>query len=158
MNRTKLLTIAVIGLFLLNLGMLGFLFFSKPIEPLQTEHKSKGEGPKKVIIERLHFDVSQQKQYQLLINAHKNNTEKLHNASKKMHDELFSTLKTEPVNELKADSIIQALSDNQKAIEELNFDHFKSIKGLCKSEQVKDFNILVDELGHLFAPKGRPGF
>jgi protein CpxP len=157
MNRTKLLTIAVIGLLLLNSGILGMLFLNKPPRPPHGEMlQPNGEGPKMIIIERLHFDESQQKQYQILIDEHRGKTKELNRASREMHDELFSLLKTENINKSKADSIIQQIADNQKAIEHLNFDHFQEIKSICKSEQVKDFEILVSELGELFAPKGAP--
>jgi periplasmic protein CpxP/Spy len=155
MNRTKLLTIAVIGLLLLNLGMIGVLFFTKPEFPMMDQGP-RGEGPKKIIIERLHFDEQQQKEYELLVNEHKSKTQELHTASRAMHDELYLLLKSEPVDESKASSIIQSIADNQKSVEELNLNHFQKIKALCKPEQIKDFNLLVDDLGKLFAPKGPP--
>ena len=50
MKKPKLLTIAVVGLLLLNLGMITmFLFKGKP--PRHEDGK-QGEGPKKIIIER----------------------------------------------------------------------------------------------------------
>ena len=159
MNRTKLLTIAVIGLLLLNLGVLGMMFFSKPPHPPmppQMNGGPRGEGPKQIIIERLHFDAMQQKDYELLVTEHHNKTDELHEASKKMHDQLFSFLKEGAENKTQSDSLIMEIANNQKAIENLNFDHFNAIKKLCKGEQVNDFNKLVDELGMLFAPKGPP--
>lgn len=158
MNRTKLLTIAVTGLLLLNFGILGVMFFGKPSHPpMHPPHGGpKGEGPKQIIIERLHFDEMQQKEYELLIVDHKTKTDELHEASKKLHDELFSLLKGDTINQQQSDSLKLEIANNQKAIEDLNFDHFNAIKKLCKGEQVGDFNELVDELGRLFAPKGRP--
>jgi Spy/CpxP family protein refolding chaperone len=155
MNRTKLLTIAVIGLLIINLGTLGMMFLAKSVHPMHPEGPN-GEGPKKIIIERLHFDEQQQQKYQLLVDEHMDKTKELHNESRGMHDELFVLLKEEPVDKTKADSMIQSIANNQKAIEQLNFEHFQKIKMLCKPEQVKEFNSLVDELGELFAPKGRP--
>lgn len=116
----------------------------------------KGEGPKQIIIERLHFDVTQQKDYELLIIDHKSKTDELHEASKNLHDELFSLLKGDTINQRESDSLILEIANNQKAIEDLNFDHFNAIKKLCKGEQVALFNELVNDLGRLFAPKGRP--
>lgn len=158
MNRTKLLTIAVIGLLLLNFGILAVMFFGKPShQPMYPPHDGpKGEGPKQIIIERLHFDAMQQKDYELLVVEHRNKTNELHEASKKLHDELFSLLKGETINQRERDALIMEIANNQKAIEYLNFDHFNAIKKLCKGEQVGYFNELVGDLGQLFGRKGPP--
>jgi len=158
MNKTKLLTIAIIGLLLLNFGILGVMFFGKsPHPPMHPPQGGpKGEGPKQIIIERLHFDSMQQKDYELLVVEHRNKTDELHEASKKLHDDLYSLLKNDSINQQQSDLLILEIADNQKAIENLNLDHFNAIKKLCKGEQVGHFNELVDELGRLFSPKGRP--
>ncbi|MDQ3046821.1 MAG: periplasmic heavy metal sensor [Bacteroidota bacterium] len=157
MNRTKLLTIAVVGLLLLNFGILGVIFFGKDSHPpIHGEHpKNKGEGPKQIIIDRLHFDEAQQADYELLVTEHRKRTEEMHEASKELHDHLFSLLKADTLNQQKRDSLILEIANNQKAIEELNFDHFYGIKKMCKGDQVALFNTLVDDLGRLFAPKGQ---
>jgi periplasmic protein CpxP/Spy len=159
MNRTKLLTIAVIGLLFLNLGTLGILFFSRPPHPpMPPEMRGgqRGEGPKQIMIERLHLDAIQQKAYELLITDHRTQTNDLREASQKMHDQLFSLLKETSENKIQTDSIITEIANNQKAIEHLNFDHFNAIKNLCKGTQLDDFNALAEELGNLFSPKPPP--
>lgn len=158
MNRTKLLTIAVIGLLLLNFGILGVMFFGKSSPPpMHPPHGGpKGEGPKQIIIERLHFDATQQKEYEVLVVEHRSTTDELHEASKELHDELFSLLKSDTINQRQSDILISEIANNQKTIEDLNFEHFNAIKKLCKGEQVALFDELVDDLGRLFAPKGHP--
>jgi periplasmic protein CpxP/Spy len=157
MSRIKLLTIAVLGLLLINIGTLGVLIMRKPPRPPHGEMPPpSGEGPKRLIIERLHFDDAQVKQYELFIDEHRKKTNELHDASREMHDQLFSLLKNDPVDKTKADSIIQQIADNQKAVDNLNFDHFQKIKSICKGDQIKDFNELAEELAELFAPKGPP--
>lgn len=157
MNRTKLLTIAVIGLLLINLGTLSVLIMHRPPHPPHGEMPPPpGEGPRQLIIDRLHFDDAQQKQYQLLIDEHRKKTNELHEASRGMHNDLYSLLKAEPADKAKADSIMLQIADNQKAIENLNFDHFQKIKAICKPDQIEDFNELADELAELFGPKGPP--
>jgi Spy/CpxP family protein refolding chaperone len=159
MNRTKLLTIAVIGLLLINLGTLGVLIMRKPPRPPHGEMPPPpppGEGPKQLIIDRLRFDDAQQKQYDVIIEEHKKKTNELHDASRDMHNQLYALLKTEPVDKAKADALIQQIADNQKAVDNLNFDHFQKIKSICKPDQVEDFNELAGELAALFGPKGPP--
>lgn len=148
MNRTKLLTIAVIGLLLINAGTLGVLLLRPAHHP--PMEGPRGEGPKRIIIERLHFDAQQQEAYQLLIDEHRQKMRELNEASRGLHDQLFVLLKETPADTAKADNFMQQIAANQLAIEQLNFDHFNKIKALCKGSQLNDFNELVNDLGQLF--------
>ncbi len=154
MNKTKLLSIAVIGLLILNFGTLAFLFF----KPAAQHHQPPGEGPKQLIIERLGFDAEQQKQYSILVDEHRSKMHALNRASRQMHDELYSQLKNQVPDKTKTDSIIQKIAENQTELDNLNVDHFQKIKTICKSDQLDKFNALVDDLTELFAPhhNGRP--
>ena len=73
-----------------------------------------------------------------------------------MHDELYSLLIENVIDKTKADSITQTIAENQKAIDNLNFDHFQKIKAICKDGQIENFNGLVLDLTHLFGPKNGP--
>ena len=70
MSKSKLLSIAVIGLLVINLGILAFLFTRKPPNPPKDGPGRSQEGPKKIIIERLHFDKDQAAQYEQIIKEH----------------------------------------------------------------------------------------
>jgi protein CpxP len=154
MNKTKLLTIAVVGLLILNLGMMGLFLFNG--KPPQHQGGPEGEGPKKIIIERLNFDEGQQKQYEGIITEHRSKTKELNKRSRDLHDELYSLLKNNTIDKTISDSLIKTITENQKAKEDLNFDHFQKIKAICKSDQLERFNGLVIDLTHLFSPKNGP--
>lgn len=147
MNKIKLLTIAVICLFLLNAGTLLFMFMSKP--PM---HGPGGEGPKQIIIDRLNFDESQQKKYSELVEDHRAKSKELNKNSRDLHNKLYELLKENVINKIEADSLIDVIADNQKAIDNLNLDHFQKIKSICKDKQLNLFDSLVDDLTHLFSP------
>ena len=154
MNKPKLLTIAVVGLLLLNLGMITmFLFKGKP--PRHEDGK-QGEGPKKIIIERLNFDEGQQQQYEVIITEHRSKIRELNKRSRDLHDQLYSLLKNNTIDKPISDSLIKTIAENQKAIDNLNFDHFQKIKAICKVSQIENFNGLVLDLTHLFGPKNGP--
>jgi protein CpxP len=156
MNRSKLLTIAVIGLLIINLGTLAFLFSGSISHPVHDHRPPRGEGPKRIIIERLDFDELQQKEYESSIEEHRSETRRLNHLSRKLHNELFSLLKNEGGYQAGADAIIEKIALNQKAIDHLNFNHFQKIRSICKGPQVQKFNELADDLAHLFAPEGPP--
>lgn len=149
MEKTKLLTITVIGLLLLNFFTLGFLFLNG------NEHRPPREGrpePKEIIIEKLHLDANQQKEYDKLIEWHKGEIRKLDGNIREAKNELYSQLNKTVVNVKAKDSLIALINLNQKQVEETHFKHFEDIKKLCHPDQMENFNDLTEELGSLFSP------
>ena len=62
MDKIKLLTFSVIGLLVLNIGVICFLFFKRP----HLENINQGNNtrtPKEIIIKKLHFDANQINKY-----------------------------------------------------------------------------------------------
>jgi hypothetical protein len=154
MERTRLLTITIIGLLLLNFATLGFLFMSGPKGHKRPNDKAEGRpDPREIIIERLHFDVNQQKEYDKIIQWHKGEIKILDKNLRSVKNELYAQLKQPQVDVKIKDSLIAAINGNQKQIEEIHFKHFIAIKKLCHKDQMEDFNELTEELGRIFAPK-----
>jgi hypothetical protein len=151
MDKTKLLTITVIGLLLLNFFTLGFLFFKG-----QKAQRQGRPEPKEIIIEKLHFDVAQQKEYAKLIQWHRGEIRSLDGNIREVKNDLYSQLSQAEVNVKAKDSLITLLNSYQKQIEETHFKHFEDIKKLCHSDQLDDFNDLTEELGRIFSPNKPP--
>ena len=157
MNRTKLLTIAVLGLLVINLSTLIFMFANKP----GHHHRPKGdqphqnEGPKQLIIDFLNFDSSQQKQYEAIIKNHQVKSREIKKTLNELHELLYDELKNNSINKNKADSIIQKIAGCHVNFEYLNFEHFQKIKSICKPNQTDRFNDLTEELIHLFPQDSR---
>ncbi|MEO5775773.1 MAG: periplasmic heavy metal sensor [Flavobacterium sp.] len=153
MEKTKLLTITVIGLLLLNLGTLGFLFLNGP-----KGHRPPREGrqePKTIIIDKLHLDAQQQKEYAKLIQWHHGEITKLDDNIRQVKNELYSQLSQTETNQKTEDSLITVINSYQKQVEETHFKHFEDIKKLCRQDQMQNFNELTEELSRIFAPKPR---
>lgn len=153
MERTKLLTITVIGLLLLNLATLGFLFLNGP-KLGRLPHEGRRE-PKEIIIEKLHLDAKQQAEYKKLIHWHRGEINQLDDSIRQTKNELYSGLSEKKINSKAKDSLIMLLNSYQKQIEETHFKHFEDIKKLCKPDQQEDFKELTEELSRIFAPKPR---
>ncbi len=153
MEKTKLLTLGIIALFLLNLGTLGFLLLSSP----KGHHPPHGHGPegrlkpRKIIIEKLHFDAAQIKEYDKLIQLHRSHIIEMEDIIRKDKNELYLQLNENPVNEKTKDSLINDLASCQKEIESIHFKHFQDIKKICKKEQMNYFSKLTEELSELFS-------
>ena len=147
MDKIKLLTYAVIGLLLLNVGIIGFLFFSRPNRNLEENHRR----PKEIIAEKLHFDANQNEKYESIIPIYKDKIDSLDAINRELKSELYSQLKSQVVNSAIKDSIINLFLANQKQIEQLHFKHFLDIRNICKTSQLQDFNALTQELGKMFS-------
>jgi len=150
MEKTKLLTISVIGLLLLNFATLGFLFLNG-----SKEHHPPHEGqkPREIIIDKLHFDANQQKEYDKIIQWHHGEIERLDGNIRQTKNELYAQLSKPEVNAKTKDSLIALLNAYQKQVEETHFKHFEDIKKLCKPNQQEDFMALTTELSRIFAPR-----
>ncbi len=152
MNRTKLLTISVLGLLVINLITLIFIFTNKREHHYDPRGNQShlNEGPKKIIIDFLNFDSSQQKQYEVIIENHQSKSREIKKTLKVLHELLYDELKNNTISKNKADSIIQKIADTHTNFEYLNFEHFQKIKSICKPNQTDRFNDLTEELIHLF--------
>jgi hypothetical protein len=151
MDKIKLLTYSVIGLVLLNIGIIGFLYLSRP-NPNRDDNRKK---PKDIIIVKLHFDATQEKKYEEIINVYRNKIDSLNNINREIKAELYSQLKQPSVSNKIKDSLIKLILVNQKIIEETNFNHFQDIKSICNKSQIDNFNDLTEELEKLFSNTNR---
>ena len=151
MNKIKLLTFSVIGLLFLNIGIICFLYFSRPMD----RNDKFNPKPREIISEKLHFDANQIKSYDQLIEIHKVKIDSLNTKSKELKFELYSQLKLATINNAEKNRLINELINNQKEIENTYFQHFLDIKSLCKKEQIEAFNSLTDELGKMFSNQNR---
>jgi protein CpxP len=156
MRKQTLLFTAVIGLLIINLGILSLFYFhfrkeSSPfIAPVE-----KIPPPEKIIGERLKLDETQQKEFEKLKRDHQQKMKSVNEDERKLHDELFSLLKEVLPNQTKADSLISLIAENKKKAEQINYNHFADIKKLCTSGEQKElFDEFIDELGKMIGPPG----
>ena len=92
MDKIKLLTYSVIGLVLLNIGIISFLYLSRP-HPDNNRRK-----PKDIISEKLHFDADQIKEYDKLIQLHRSHIIEKEDIIRKDKNELYLQLNENSVN------------------------------------------------------------
>lgn len=150
MDKTKLLSIAVIALLLLNFGILSFLFLSK------GNHPGNRKMPREIVIEKLHFDKNQILAYEKIIEIHQNTIRDLDKSIRETKNELYQLLNSDKIDSVQKDSLFLRLASYQKQIEATHFNHFLDIKKICKKEQLADYDDLTKELSSLFAPKRKP--
>lgn len=148
MSKQKLLSAAVILLLTLNLGMIAFQFFQKGAHGPQDKPPLREDEPKNIIIERLHLDKKQIAQYENLIKEHQRVIKSLNDSVRFAKNNLYHSLAIE--NFSAKDSLIRRLGGLQDKIELTHYNHFASIREICRPEQVEDFNKLTQELAGFF--------
>ncbi len=156
MSKIKLLTIAVIALLVINTGIVGFLLMKKPPMPPGGSPPMGRDGPRKMIIERLHFDKEQVATYEKLIEEHQASVKLLGDSVKIAKNNLYRSLQSETFTG--KDSLVNQLGALQRQIELLHYNHFTDLKKICKPGQLSKYNDLTKELAHFFSSekKGPP--
>ncbi len=148
-NKIDFWRMTVVALLLLNGGVLFFLL----TQPKPPHPGRRGEGPKHLIIERLHLDAGQTDAYEKLVRQHQND---IRAKEREMHDtkrHLYASLQNAEAPA--KDSLAQRIGQLQVDIEHIHFNHFQDIKTLCRPEQMADFNALAGELADYFSRTGR---
>jgi len=150
MENKKILSFAVIALFLLNLGTLAFLFLGRPHHPGPPPEG----GPAQFLIHELALSTDQQKQFEKLKEEHHSRVMQIQDSLHTLHEAYFDELSS--TTTMKADSIENLMSQKQKEIEHITFDHFKKVRGICTPEQQKKFDSVIQEALRIMGPHQGP--
>ncbi|MGV3630560.1 MAG: hypothetical protein ACO1O6_05120 [Bacteroidota bacterium] len=110
----------------------------------------KREGPKKIIIEKLHLDEKQVAKYEQLITKHRKAIRKTERQILQLKQKLYGNPEA---NAAEKDSLIASLGQKQMEIERIHCDHFLEIKALCRADQQLYYRKLSKELARLFDHK-----
>lgn len=144
MNKAKLVSFIAVGLLISNLLLIAFMVYNKPRGPMH-------DGPRDLIIHKLHFDENQVKEYDKLIAWHRENVDKTQHEMMELRNRLYQSLTDEKIAPEK-DSLIDLIGKTQIKMEQIHYQHFEDLKKLCKPEQQGAFKNLTLEIARLFAP------
>ena len=128
MNKQRFYIIIIGVLILINL-ILMWLFFNQ-------NNSSKKGGPRDLIIEVLHFDYEQIREYDLLIKDHRV-------LMRKGKSELYNFRKSYFLSD--SDSALSLLSNSYSNLENINKNHINEIMEICTASQKEIFRIIIKE-------------
>ena len=128
MNKQNFYIIIIGVLILINLTLMWFF--------LNQNNSSKKGGPRDMIIEALHFDDEQIREYDLLIKDHRI-------LMFKGKSELYNFRKSYFLTD--SDSALSLLSNSYSNLENINKNHINEIMEICNSSQKEDFRIVIKE-------------
>lgn len=141
MKKTQLLTIAVLGLLLLNGGILWVLL-------RQPQHGPRPNHPpemlKNWVIGTLDLDEKQIKAYEQLIREHHQQAVQLESRIKQYRKQ--SMLTCTDFDTVKEAHILNALAQAQLALQRTHIAHFQRLYRLCTPEQQALFTDMLREL------------
>lgn len=149
MEKTKLLTFAVVALLLLNLGTLTFLVLHRP-HPGMWPHERGEKGPADYIIRELNFNENQKTQFMKLVDAHRKSINELQKTERENHEKLFDAL--ESSDTVFVNTAIHAIGDTQSETAKITFMHFKDVRALCTPEQQTKFKSIINAALHMMSP------
>lgn len=149
MKTTTLNTIVITALITSNV-LLG-LFIYRSTNDDQKNRINRGNRPKEIIIEQLHFDDKQIKEYEKLIEQHRQDVRKNEADMRKYKQLLYSTLGTQ--DSAKANELQRLIAEVQYKLEIIHYNHFNDIRNICTSEnQLQAFDSFRSGLVNLFTP------
>ena len=150
MENTRFLKLLIGGLLLLNLSTLAFFWFAGPPGP-------KG-GPGKYLVEKLQLDDQQQIAYTKIREEHQRVSRDYQQEMNSRHKRLFDLLASPVVDSLRMLQIADSISIRQKAMELYTFEHFRTLRGICRPEQQQKFDAIIGDAVKQMGPPpgGRP--
>ena len=133
--------IFAITLLISNMVILAFIFFEKPT-------RADNKGPAKFIIKELNLNAAQIENFNQLKFAHQDSVRSLKNTGRELREDYFKLLGNDTTDKILADQLLMQIANNQKAIEQITFEHFQSVKNICDSVQKDKFDSIILEVIH----------
>jgi hypothetical protein len=146
MEKIKFLPIISLGLLIINMIKVAFVFLRKPMPTFRHE------VIRDVIIHRLKLDEARIKVYDSLIRSRQSDINNKEKQLLILKNNLFEMFKSDG-NYVKKDSIINGIGIKQKAIENIRFNHFEKLELLCIPDQITDFETFMSDVASMFNPK-----
>lgn len=124
-----------------NTVVLGlFLTRQQQLRPLQM--------PEDIIIETLHFDAEQQRQYALLRETHFATRKQFIQQFENNRRQLYTSLGSPDTAQRNA--VLTAIAQGQLGLERDRAAHFAAVRGLCRPNQQAQFDTLMQNVAALF--------
>jgi hypothetical protein len=150
MEKTKLLTITVFGLLLLNLGLLLFLWRNGNQHRPPQEGRGAQEKALNYLMDELKFDAAQRTACGVFIQTHRYHMDSLQNINRQNRDRLYENLKT-------GDSTAAlSIGAVQSQVELEAFNYFRRIRALCRDDQKAAFDHVIYDAMRMMKPPMPP--
>ena len=104
------------------------------------------------LVKELKLDTAQQRQLQELVQAHRAASEKMRLEIKNGKDSLFEGVKRPAASDSTSRLIAARVSQKISELDLLTLDHFRQIRAICRPDQQKRFDEVIEEVIRRMAP------
>ena len=166
-DKNKTLSAAVVILLIINLAILGLLWFDRSPKTtpermpsmdgkLPPDRLPPEGGPKEFLIRELKLNDKQIQDYGKLVEEHQSDMRRLREKIRKEKTQLWDNI-SKPDNDTgKSEFIASEIANDQKQIELVTFRHFQKVRELCDDTQKKKFDEVIKEALNMMGPNNPP--
>lgn len=151
-NNTRILTIAVILLLIVNGVMLYFILKGKG-HPDNFRKDGKG-GPIEMMKKELGMTDQQQKDFEAMKDAHFKNMKPLADSIRAAKTAFFSLVKEVSPSDSAINAAELKVRDLQMQADKMTFDHFRKLRNIFTADQQKKFDDFVSKMMQRPGPGG----
>jgi len=142
-SKIKLLTATTLALILLNVVVVGFIWFGPRHQRPLRGGREAGPDRSEIIIHELKLDDAQRRQFEDMRDEHHHIMMSVNEKDRHTHEALFDLIKSGKDTSSAADSLINEIADHRKQIETLTYHHLADLRKICRPEQQKIFDDIV---------------
>jgi Spy/CpxP family protein refolding chaperone len=132
-NSTKILSIALVLLLLVNIAMLVFILKDK-----KRPARRQGKAPFENMVKELNMSDQQKKQYDSLREVHFSSIRPLFDSMRTLRQALFNQMKADTLNEQIIRGYSAQISDKQALADRLTLVHFRNVRSLFSGDQQRN--------------------
>lgn len=149
METARFLKIVIIALLLINTATLAFMWMqNRPGGPIPPR-----ESVFDFLTRELKLDEEQRRQYEALRDEHHAMVEELQHTSRQLHQQYFSQLHGAKTDSATILDMAENMAGIQKQIDLITFYHFQKVRTICRPEQQKRFDVVIEEALRMMAPR-----
>lgn len=135
----RYLWFVILGLLVLNLGLLGWIWFSPQNRPRE------GGNPANFLEKELNFTAKQKEQFRLLREDHHERTQAIRDSVRKMKRQFFEQL-GKPMSDADIQKVTADIAEKMARVDKITFQHFRDVRQICTPAQQQKFDEVIDEM------------
>jgi len=154
MKSFKTLAVVVIALVLINIILMGILWYNnndhkrRPVQGTAFQYLSK----------ELQLSPAQIKRYDTLRKQHFDFTSRVSNEQRMLRDSFFNHLKDQSTNQAQINDQEKRILIKQAQLDSATFYHFRSFRAILSTRQQEKFDGLISQVLHMMGQSQRhPG-
>ncbi|MES2809536.1 MAG: periplasmic heavy metal sensor [Bacteroidota bacterium] len=154
MKSYKVFILVVVGLIVINCGMLGAFWYQ---QSKTTPFDGPPYAPNTYLIKELKLTAAQQDAYETMRKNHFAATQRINRETRELKDQFFDNIKTEQLDTASALAIQTKINALQLSLDTTTLFHFRQLRKILTANQQEKFDqVIKNALRMMSGPHGRP--